>query len=150
MPPRPAPLTTAQILRWADAHHRRTGRWPRTTTGPVTGAGGERWFRIDAALRYGQRGLPGGDSLARLLDRERGVRNSRTRPLTEASILTWARAHRRRAGAWPSVRSGPLLEVPGETWRNIDQAMRDGSRGLPGGGSLARLLRRRASRNRRA
>src|SRR4029077_50708 len=26
-----APLTEVQILSWADAHHRRTGKWPKTT-----------------------------------------------------------------------------------------------------------------------
>jgi hypothetical protein len=138
---RPARLTVAQILRWADAHHERTGGWPRTTTGAVPGAPGEAWLRIDTALRYGHRGLPGGDSLARLLDRERGVPNTRTRPLTEGRVLAWARAHRRRTGSWPTVRSGPVSGVPGELWRNIDQALRDGSRGLRADGSLARLLR---------
>src|SRR5262249_55027851 len=28
------PLTTAQILTWADGHHSRTGRWPRAASGP--------------------------------------------------------------------------------------------------------------------
>jgi hypothetical protein len=65
-------LTRAQILRWADAHRRRTGAWPTATSGAVTEARGETWRSVDAALRQGWRGLPGGDSLARLLDRERG------------------------------------------------------------------------------
>jgi hypothetical protein len=134
-------LTVAQILWWADAHHKRTGGWPRTTAGAVTGAPGESWSRIDTALRYGNRGLPGGDSLPRLLDRERGVRNSWGRPLTRRVVAVWARAHRRRTGSWPTVRSGAVPEAPGETWRNIDAALRDGSRGLPGGSSLSRLLR---------
>ena len=65
------PLTVEQILAWADAHHARTGRWPHTKSGPVEGAPGEAWGNIDNALRLGRRGLPGGDSLARLLDRRR-------------------------------------------------------------------------------
>jgi hypothetical protein len=32
--------------------------------------------------------------------------------------------------------------APGEKWANIDQVLRLGVRGLPGGDSLARLLRR--------
>jgi DNA-binding CsgD family transcriptional regulator len=32
--------------------------------------------------------------------------------------------------------------APGESWRAVDQALRRGCRGLPGGGSLARMLRR--------
>jgi hypothetical protein len=65
------PLTVEQILAWADAHHARTGRWPHAGSGPVEGAPGEVWGNVNAALYDGHRGLPGGDSLARLLDRRR-------------------------------------------------------------------------------
>jgi hypothetical protein len=35
-----------------------------------------------------------------------------------------------------------VAEAPGERWRNIEAALYDGSRGLPGGDTLARLLDR--------
>src|SRR5437660_9523024 len=56
-------LDVKTILRWADAHHRRTGRWPSRSTGPVEGASGETWLAIEAALCRGRRGLPGGTTL---------------------------------------------------------------------------------------
>jgi hypothetical protein len=62
-------LTVAQVLRWADAHHRRTGRWPGAHSGPVAGAPGEIWRNINGALRQGFRGLSGGETLAQLLVR---------------------------------------------------------------------------------
>jgi hypothetical protein len=65
------PLTVAQILAWADAHHARTGQWPRQYSGPVAGADGENWAAINNELWQGLRGLPGGDSLERLLGRYR-------------------------------------------------------------------------------
>jgi hypothetical protein len=68
-----AKLTVTEILAWADAHRRRTGAWPGTASGPVPQSPGETWRRIDNALRLGLRGLAGGDSLSRLLRRERGV-----------------------------------------------------------------------------
>jgi DNA-directed RNA polymerase specialized sigma24 family protein len=77
VPQRRPPLTVAQILAWADAHRRRTGEWPGTTSGPVRGAAGEGWRAVDDALRGGFRGLRGGDSLARLLRRERGMAERR-------------------------------------------------------------------------
>ena len=50
---------------------------------------------MDAALRKGVRGLPGGSSLAQLLrQRRRGQNASDLPPLTEDQILTWADAHR--------------------------------------------------------
>jgi hypothetical protein len=66
-------LTVAQVLAWADAHRAHTGRWPTRMSGPVAFAPGETWGALDGALRQGCRALPGGDSLARLLARERGV-----------------------------------------------------------------------------
>jgi hypothetical protein len=72
--PRKPPLTVAQILAWADEHHRRTGKWPSANSGLVAGAPGETWVALNAALYAGYRGLPGGDSLAQLLRRERGTK----------------------------------------------------------------------------
>jgi hypothetical protein len=71
-----------QILAWADAHRERTGRWPSRASGVVAAAPGETWVAIDQALRRGDRGLPGGDSLARLLARRRGHRPGERRPWT--------------------------------------------------------------------
>lgn len=140
-------LTPATVLDWADAHHTRTGDWPGQATGPVIDAPGETWAGIDAALRVGVRGLPGGSSLARLLAAERGVRNGADRPpLAHWEILVWADAHRDRTGTWPTADSGMIPDAPDETWSGIDNALRVGLRGLPDGDSLARLLARRRDR----
>jgi hypothetical protein len=137
------PLTVQQVLRWVDAHRARTGRWPGQQSGTVPEAAGLSWRGIDDALRLGLRGLPGGDSLARLLARERGVRNlADLRPLTVAQILAWADAHHTRTGCWPTAASGPVADAPGETWGAVNMALYKGRRGLPGGDSLAKLLDR--------
>jgi hypothetical protein len=134
-------LTVTQILRWADAHQRRTGEYPRALSGRVHGGAPETWRIIDRALRFGLRGLPGKSSLARLLHKERGVRNTGALPpLTEAKVLRWADAHHRQTGRWPNHDSGPVPGAPGESWANVDFALRDGLRGLPGKSSLANLL----------
>jgi hypothetical protein len=64
-------------------------------------------------------------------------------------ILAWADAHNARTGSWPHARSGPIPEAPGEKWAKVHSALRDGHRGLPGGDTLARLLRR-SGRDRQA
>jgi hypothetical protein len=71
VPRQSPPLSEQQILAWADAYHARAGEWPSADAGPVADAPGEKWVNIDQALRSGFRRLPGGDSLARLLDRHR-------------------------------------------------------------------------------
>jgi hypothetical protein len=93
------PLTEEQVLAWAEAHRRRTGRWPNTNSGPVPEAPGEAWGKINIALREGLRGLPGCDSLAQLLVR-----------------------HRRRAWAPEEdelVRLLPPGEAARRTWRTV-------------------------------
>jgi hypothetical protein len=99
------------------------------------------------ALAEGSRGLPGGNTLARLLARERGAINPRGRPrLTVDKILAWADTHRRRTGQWPGVLSGPIPGSEGENWLAVNMALYKGRRGLPGGDSLARLLARHGRR----
>jgi hypothetical protein len=134
-------LTIKQILACADAYHRRTGRWPKETSGPIPETPGETWFAVDRALRAGVRGFRGGSSLARLLARQRGERNIQALPrLTVAQILAWADAHHQRTGAWPTSDSGPIARTRGETWSGVNAALKAGRRGFPGGSSLARLL----------
>jgi hypothetical protein len=143
-------LSVQGILAWADTHHQRTGQWPREDSGPITEAADETWRGVDTALEKGLRGLPGGSSLPRLLAAQRGVRNPGDVPRLEVeSILTWADAEFARSGRWPTAKSGPIPEAPGETWMRVNTALREGLRGLPGGSSLARLLaQRRGVRNR--
>ena len=44
------PFTEEQILAWADAHHRRTGKWPCKSSGPIAEAPEETWLAVDSAL----------------------------------------------------------------------------------------------------
>lgn len=123
------PLTIKQILAWADAHHEHTGQLPQIESGPVLDAPGETWQASQNALYGGCRGLPGGSSLAQLLAKERKVSSKASPPpLTETQILRWAEAHHRRTGKWPGLRSGAVEEAPGETWKNLNQALRSSLR----------------------
>jgi hypothetical protein len=134
-------LTIRQILLWADAHHRRTGAWPTAQSGPIVGAPGERWSGVNMALHHGARGFRGGTTLLQLLVKHRHVRNRAELPVLRVpQILAWADAHHRRTGKWPVVKSGPIGGAPEESWTNVDQALRKGIRGLPGGSSLAQVL----------
>jgi hypothetical protein len=144
------PLTEGQILAWADAHRARTGQWPGVASGPVPETAGLTWRGIHDALRRGHRGLPVASSLFRLLQQRRGRGKTRRRPLAVGQVLAWADAHRARTGKWPHAKSGPVADVPGETWSAIDSALRQGHRGLPGGDGLARLLGRHRSKRVRA
>jgi hypothetical protein len=130
------------ILAWAEAHHGRTGSWPRVRSGEIRGQGGLTWRDVNAFLRNGERGLPGGDSLALLLARLCGQKKGRRPGLREKAILAWARDYYRKTGRWPTASSGPVASSPGDTWNAINLALSQGNRGLPGGTSLTRLLNR--------
>jgi hypothetical protein len=136
----PPPLTEEQIVAWADEYHKRSNRWPTRTSGPVQDTN-ETWEALDGALKQGHRMLPGNGSLARLLFKHRGVRNIRDLPkLSIERILVWADAHHEQTGYWPTHKSGPIADAPGEKWSHVNEALTSGSRGLPGGSSLAQLL----------
>ena len=139
-------LTIAQILAWADAHHDRTGAWPRKTTGHITGTRDETWNGMHEALLKGRRSLRGGCTLATLLERHRGVRHKQHAPRFSARrIRTWAGRYRRETGRWPTVRSGPIPESPADTWGKVNAALLLGYRGLPGGQTLSALLHGRGA-----
>jgi len=137
-------LTIGRILSWADAHFRRTGAYPACTRGAIEESPGESWHNIDAILRQGGRGLPGGSSLPQLLHRRRGVPLRLEQPaLTEKQILAWADAFHRRTGFWPSVGCALLSAGQHLQWITLEACLREGRRGLPGGSSLAQLLAER-------
>ena len=145
-------LSVGMILKWADTFHKRTGKWPNRNSGLVSEASGEKWSAITASLQLGQRGLPGGSSLAKLLAQHRGVRNIQDLPnLSVGRILKWADAFQKRTKKWPKRSDGPIHNAPGEVWNAIDLALRKGSRGLRSGSSLAKLLsKHRRVRNKSA
>jgi len=57
-------------------------------------------------------------------------------------VIQWAKAHYRHTESWPTSKSGPVEDAPGETWANVNWALRDGYRGLPGGQSLSSILQK--------
>lgn len=134
--------TIDQILKWADAHHQRTGRWPRNTDGFIPGTRGETWNAVEMALSHGQRGLPGGTSLACLLAERRGTINRMAQPpLSVDQIRQWIDCFHREHGFFPSSQSGEIPGAKGETWLAVDKALRSGRRGLRKS-SLIKFLQR--------
>jgi hypothetical protein len=143
MKSRRPPLTIEKILVWAEAYRQQTGRRPNGHSGAIPDADGETWAAIDTALVHGYRGLRGGLSLVELLNRHWGeMPRSDKPPLSLEQILAWAEAHYRRTGKRPTAASGVVQDAPEETWKKINNALREGYRGLPGDDSLSRFLRR--------
>ena len=66
--------------------------------------------------------------------------------LTSEIILGWADQHFAQHGRYPGALTGPVTGHPGETWANIDAALRLGYRGLSGKDTLASLLYRERGR----
>ena len=68
--------------------------------------------------------------------------------LSISQILAWADEHHRLTGRWPMLKSGRVRGTLEEDWKNLDESLRRGQRGLLPGDSLARLLwRARGVRN---
>ena len=138
------PLTFEKILEWADAYFATHGEWPTKASGPIPDSPppGESWSVVHHAMGRGIRGLNRKITLALFLAEQRGVRG----PLTEERILAWADAYFEEHGEWPQADSGHIPGSYGETWFNIDVALYEGYRTLPGGSTLPRLLGERRGR----
>lgn len=70
------------------------------------------------------------------------LRPRRESPLTLEQVLAWADRHHALTGRWPRADQGAITDVPGENWGDLDRALKQGTRRLPGGDSLAEILRK--------
>ena len=133
-------LRIPQILRWADEHRQRTGRWPKPNSGPIHGTS-ENWLGMHTALMSGCRGLRCGMTLPDLLAKHRKVRNLRDLPpLSVQQILAWADHYYWQNKSWPQRTSGPIPGTNGETWHTVGYALYEARRGFRRRTSLAELL----------
>jgi desulfoferrodoxin (superoxide reductase-like protein) len=127
--------------------------WDKDQFGQWIQIKNEKWNTINAALSGGFRSLPGGSSLAQL-KQERGLNEDRA--LTLQKIVRWMQLYKEHddevkgagLGKYPSQEDkivwdkneyGKWMQVKGEKWRTINQALRNGLRSLPGGSSLSQL-----------
>ena len=129
--PRKPVIRLVDILRWADEFRAVHNRWPNHHDGRIAGTADQTWLAVDAALSRGNRGLPGGDTLAQLLHRHRGRWHQRQPPrLTVEQLLEWADAHFQRIGEWPSGQD--TTQIPrapkGTTWVAVQVALARGGR----------------------
>jgi hypothetical protein len=137
-------VTIASILAWADAYFAVHKTWPRASHRDVEAAPGVTWQALDEALRKGRCGLRWRTNLSHLLIEHRGRETRCYRPLlSNAQIVAWADAYHKAHGCWPTPSSGTVAEAPRETWMKLNAALYKGSRGLPKGSSLRRLLAHR-------
>ncbi|MBN9518063.1 hypothetical protein J0H58_06020 [bacterium] len=147
-------LRLVDILRWADEFREAHKRWPNLRDGRIAGTADQTWQSVDRALNSGHRGLPGGDTLAKLLHRYRGRWHQRLPPqLTVEQILAWADVHFNRTGQWPSGHDP--TQIPGApkstTWVAVQDPLTRGGRGLPAGTTITQLLHEhRGIRNRKS
>lgn len=139
-------LTTQIILDDADKFFQLHGVWPNTSrpSNTVPGKPNETWTNYDIYLNKGYRGLPGGSSLAKLLNKERGVQNKRNRPLTQDIIWEDIKEFYKIHGKYPNKREKlPVPNKPFETWSGYSSALYFGTRGVIRG-SLNKLIKERS------
>ena len=133
-------LTEEIIVKAMKDYHEEHGKYPSLKSGDASKYIGFKitWTAIDACLREGFRGLPGGSSLAQL----RKEYNLGIEPdLTEDLIIKAMKDYHEEHGKYPSLKSGDASKYIGfkTTWVAIDDCLRHGLRGLPGGSSLSQL-----------
>lgn len=137
----PRQLTEEGVMELITQYHETHGEWPTRNSGAIPGTT-LTWGAVDLALVHGRHGLPGGSSIAQLLQRHEGVRNTRNLPpLTDAQVAEWAKAFEAKHGRWPTRKDGQVEGAPdGETWGRIAAALEQGLRQLTARTSLPAFL----------
>jgi hypothetical protein len=137
--------TKAQILEAAIEYQTShpKGKWPTRVSGNVTELLDITWSAINDALKRGAITDTPERSLAQFLERVVDRRNqANLANLTETTILNWCDEYFSAHGKYPGQGSEALESMDSETFNNINAALTSGHRGLPGGSSLAKLLRK--------
>jgi hypothetical protein len=136
------PITEEHVLAAINDHHDDIGSYPdRATRGEVPLIGGA-WGSLNNRLRKGLLGAPA--SLAELVGKVRqqrgGLPRGTKQPLTLAAVHAAIVTHRRQHGIVPTRQTEGLSGL-GIGWGTIDNLLKKGGRGFPGGSSLAREVR---------
>lgn len=126
--------------------------WERDSEGIWVQVKGERWDKINGALRKGFRGLPGGSSLNELMEEY-----SITDNFTEEEIVKYFRLFYEKTKedsddrigrypnngdpiVWDRDKDGNWIVVQDESFSGtIESALRNARRGMPGGSSIAKI-----------
>ena len=132
-------LYLEDIITLAKNYHEKNGKWPNRGLGDNIPGINMSWTSINSALVNGYRGLPSGKSLSELLIT---IDLKPEKPdLAEEQIIKWAKAHFKKQEKWPTTKSGKINGTD-EDWAAINQALREGYRGLKGGSTLSKLLQK--------
>ena len=134
-------LTTQIILNWADAWHAATGKWPVAASGKIPNSADTTWCIVNLARPERPRRSFGRLYVGQTPEaRARGAFYPQSRAVRRSHDPALGRRPSRRHSDWPKFTSGQIPECPDDTWKRVDEALRNGWRGLPGGSSLAHLL----------
>jgi hypothetical protein len=141
-------LTVQGIHDLIRSHHTEKGEFPSKASGPIPQLG-MTWYAVNSCLYRGNRGLPGGSSLAREVE---AVKQSLDLPVPGRGRMSLEAVHaaiarfRREHSRWPTARDGDVADL-GTTWKAINHTLLGGNRGLPRS-SLAREARKVAAADR--
>ncbi len=134
------PLNEKTILEWIDKFYAKHNKWPTQNSGKIDDVENETWMGVSQSLLNGYRGIKNKISFANFLKKHRGVKNlANLDDISIENIVFWAKDHYSKTGKYPRNNSGVILINTNESWAGIDDALREGRRGLPKT-SLVKLL----------
>lgn len=129
-------LSEECIWKWMQEYKEMNGKYPVQNERSEC-PDGSKWIAINASLRQGSRGLPGGSSLQILRIKMTGESQ---KILSEEAIWKWMQDYFVNYGDWP--RSNSKDRVEGMTWDAVNKSMKKGRWGLVAGSSLMKLRER--------
>ena len=147
-------LTYDIIKEWVKKFYEEHGKYPTRASGSVVYAPKEEpltWQGVSICLMDGFRGLPGGLSLSDFLNKEMGILTRKyASRITEADVLEWVEKFYDRYGYYPTSKSQEGVDCPSDygklRWSTVNELLKNGQRGLPGGATLRKFIESKCSR----
>ncbi len=139
-------LTEESILDLIKKYIAKYDRKPNCKTGLVEGHENLTWSALNRRLEIGDKTLPGGSSLAKLIEKELGIRDSNRPPalIPLELVKDWVRQYLKKYGKRPLVSNSIKIEFAnglhkGISWGSVNRALLRGGCSLPKGTTLADL-----------
>jgi len=125
-------LSSETIVEWIKLFHDKYGEYPKFNDSRRIPEMDLSWCAIDASLKRGQNGLPGGDSVANMIYRYFGKKNIKNlHNLYIDEIVDWMILFEKEYGKYPTQQDNRVIKEMGEeTWKSINSSLLAGRRGL--------------------
>jgi hypothetical protein len=144
-------LDKKAVIEWIKKYKEEHGKFPCNNKGKIKYANEKlTWSAVSMSMQMGWRGFDVGGSLSKFIAKEFNIVNgSNKKQLTEDVICEWFEKFYIDHGYYPTTKTSGVIEYADAAygkikWSAVGELLKNGQRGLNSGGSLRKLIEKRA------